>query len=105
MRLFLLLPILLAVMVIVPFTKAKSHEAPTGWSYPVECCSAVDCFPVKSDVIKDVTGGFLVTTNNDTIPSQSYKVKDSPDGLYHLCTQGGKPTGRTLCIFVPPRAY
>ncbi len=33
------------------------------------------------------------------------KVRQSPDGQFHWCSFAGKADGKTICLFVPPRAY
>jgi hypothetical protein len=98
---FVLIPLILAMI----SSPALAHQAPAGWTYPAECCSSFDCYEVKDGVVEEVPGGYHVTTNNETIPQTSPKVKNSLDGHYHLCTAGGKPEGRTFCILVPPRGF
>lgn len=39
----------------------------------------------------------------ELVPYTDERVKTSPDGLYHWCSAGGSETGRTICLYVPPR--
>lgn len=82
---------------------AYGHDAPTGWSYPYSCCSNFDCREVHDASVKETADGY-VPSNGETIPYLDKRVKDSPDGRFHLCTVGGKEDGRAICLFVPPRA-
>lgn len=99
---------------------AYSHEAiptaakPEGWSYPYSCCSGYDCRPVgykkplpKGDgvFITEDKRGYIISTTNEVIPVTDGRVKESPDGTYHWCSVAGEVTGRTICLYVPPRSY
>ena len=98
---------LLALLIVLFPSLAFAHDAPSGWSYPIECCSTVDCREVPASAVKEVWNGYLITlsTKQEIVPYGSYKIKDSPDGAYHWCSQGGTNDGKTLCLFVPPRAF
>ena len=48
--------------------------------------------------------GFIKVTG-EVIPMSSKKVRNSPDGQFHWCSVAGKADGKTICLFVPPRAY
>ena len=82
---------------------AEPHEAPTGWSYPFSCCSSIDCREVADSDILEGPDGYRIRQNGETIGYSDTRVKDSPDGAMHLCTVAGEDTGRTICLFVPPR--
>lgn len=93
---------------------AWSHQAmptaaqPQGWNYPYSCCSGVDCRQVtsgKGGLVRETSEGYVIATTNETIPYSDKRVKDSPDGEFHWCSQGGRDTGGTICLFVPPRAF
>lgn len=87
---------------------AWSHEAPTGWSYPFSCCSGYDCRQVTSGpqgTIRETAKGYVVASTGELIPFGDKRIKDSPDGEWHWCSQGGRDTGGTICLFVPPPAY
>lgn len=79
---------------------AYAHEAPSGWSYPAECCSDRDCAPLaESETPKPLDGGAWLLSTGEVV--QKSKVKFSPDGLYHLCR--GVSGGMIFCLFVPPQ--
>jgi len=83
---------------------AKAHEAPTGWSYPISCCSGFDCRAVQDPAVKERPEGYLVPSG-EVLAMTDNRIRHSPDGLFHLCTIGGTDAGRTICLFVPPRSY
>lgn len=81
-----------------------SHEAPTGWSYPPLCCSNQDCRQADPREVRETPDGYLLVTTGEVVPYLNYRVKQSPDGLFHVCQQAGNfDSGRILCLFAPPR--
>lgn len=100
-----------------------AHEAmptaaqPLGWKYPSSCCSGYDCRRVGDAApipqseggdgvfITETTNGFVVNTTHELIAHGDKRIKDSPDGMYHWCSTSGSVTGRTICLYVPPRAF
>lgn len=100
--------ILLAVLTAAP---AAAHDAlptaaqPNGWAYPLSCCSGMDCHQVRDQAVVEGPRGYVIKLTGELITSRDSRIKDSPDGLFHQCTVGGEPTGRTICLFVPPRSY
>lgn len=90
---------------------AEGHDAlptagkPMGWSYPFSCCSGYDCRAVSEKAIDERQSGFVIVGTGEVIPHTDARLKPSPDGAYHWCSVAGKDTGRTICLFVPPRAY
>lgn len=89
---------------------AAAHDAPTGWSYPFACCSNADCREVgegsSSKVsISETPLGYKISTTGEVISYADSRIKDSPDGEFHWCSVAGKDDSRTLCLFVPPRAF
>lgn len=89
---------------------AMAHDAiptaaqPQGWSYPLACCSGYDCRAVTDDEITEGPTGYTVPSG-EVVNMTDRRIRFSPDGEYHWCSAGGSPTGRTICLFVPPRAY
>lgn len=89
---------------------ARAHDAPAtparpeGWSYPFACCSNYDCRPVAETDVQERPEGYVVPSG-EVIPMTDKRIRHSPDGYYHWCTVAGKADGRTLCLFVPPRAF
>lgn len=98
---------LLAIGLFLSPIPAMAHDAPSGWSYPPECCSTTDCREIASSAVKEVWNGYLITlsTKQEVVPYGSYKIRNSPDGMFHWCTLGGGNDGNTLCLFVPPRSF
>ena len=104
--------ILVAILSIVLAYYAHGHEAPSGWSYPMECCSNLDCGVVedhsflKSDNPNE-TPVMVVTVKGHDGKSRSAPVprdftpRQSPDNLMHACVSLGTPA-RLICLFVPP---
>lgn len=80
-------------------SSAFGHSAPSGWTYPIDCCSNQDCREVLPEEIGETSGGFYVKETGETIPSRDKRVRQSPDGLYHLCVS--ETSKKIYCIFVP----
>jgi hypothetical protein len=102
-----------ALALALPFSSlpAIAHDAiptaaqPSGWTYPLACCSGIDCREVADEDIIESPEGYVIATTGEVIPMTSRKVRDSPDGVFHWCSVKGKPDGATICLFVPPRAF
>lgn len=84
---------------------ARAHDAPSGWSYPYSCCSMQDCRPVATKAISERPEGFVINGTGEVVPYRDARVRPSPDGEFHWCSVAGGEHGRTICLFVPPRAY
>ena len=95
---------LILAAIVLSTATAAAHEAPTGWAYPFACCSNQDCRMVPDQSVLETKGGYLAS-NGETIPYADTRIRPSPDGKYHLCTVAGKEDTRTICLFVPPRAF
>lgn len=71
--------------------------------YPYECCSDKDCYPVKTDKVKVVKGGWEI----DGFFYRHDEVRESPDEFYHICrlNDGGGPVivpdKQKPCVWVP----
>lgn len=84
----LLILAIVALAIVVVARQAQAHEAPSGWSYPAECCSNQDCRPVPCDQLApEPGGGVRWTATGDRFPQA--KVKASGDGECHVCVQDG----------------
>lgn len=84
----------------------KAHEAPTGWQYPYECCSNQDCKPASHVEVRETRGGYLVVATGEVVPLMDRRVKDSPDGDFHICQVAGDfEHGKVLCLFRPPQSF
>jgi hypothetical protein len=84
---------------------AAAHDAKSGWSYPLACCSDYDCREVADAAIEERPEGYVIKVTGEVIPMTSGKVRTSPDGVFHWCSVRGREDGKTICLFVPPRAY
>lgn len=88
---------------------APAHDAPKGWSYPVSCCSGIDCREANTKAsavrVTEKDGGWLISSTGEWIADTDKKIKPSPDGEFHWCSVDGKADTETICLFVPPRAY
>lgn len=84
---------------------ARAHDAPAGWSYPFACCSGYDCREVKASAVAERPGGYVIASTGEVLPYSDARIMHSPDGQYHRCSVAGKNDGRTICLFVPPKAF
>ena len=84
---------------------AAAHDAPTGWTYPLACCSGFDCREVADADVLERPEGYVIRATSEVIPMSSHKIRDSPDGRFHWCSVAGRDDGATICLFVPPRAF
>lgn len=91
-------------------TPALAHEAPTGWTYPSNCCSGTDCDRIPSRTVKTLQDGYHVSLKMGdhhfatrplqfTVPYGDRRLRNSPDGDYHLCMNSAFTI---LCFYVPP---
>lgn len=84
---------------------AHAHDANSGWTYPLACCSDFDCREVAADAIEERPEGYVIKVTGEVVPMSSRKVRNSPDGVFHWCSVRGREDGDTICLFVPPRAF
>jgi hypothetical protein len=77
--------------------KAFAHQAASGWTYPLECCSDRDCAEYPAENVQILSTGFLLKPTGEFIDRSKARV--SPDGRYHLCRY---PAGTIICFFYPP---
>lgn len=82
-----------------------AHEAKSGWRYPAVCCSDYDCREVAPRQISERPEGYVIATSGEVVPYTDRRVRQSPDGVFHWCSVAGKDDTRTICLFVPPRAF
>ncbi|MFT2214999.1 hypothetical protein [Rhizobium giardinii] len=100
--------IIFAVLTAAP---AAAHDAkptaaqPNGWTYPFSCCSGFDCREIRDQAVVEGPRGYLIKLTGELIMSRDTRIKNSPDGQFHQCTVAGEATGRTICLFVPPRSF
>jgi hypothetical protein len=97
-----------AAFALSPFT-LHAHQAPSGWSYPVRCCSGIDCGEIPASAVKEPPQGYRITLKpgdhvmvkapfETTVPYAA--AKPARDGAYHICLS---PALKVLCFFAGPR--
>lgn len=97
-----------------------THLAVSGWVYPANCCSDFDCAEIPKEKVVVEPEGYRVTLYPGDhhfikvgmwffIPHGDQKIRDSPDGKYHICIS--KPMVRrpwvthVICFFRPPQLF
>lgn len=109
---------------------ATAHQAqptaakPYGWDYPLYCCSGKDCAMLTGKMVIEGPNGYVMHLNPGdhpmvikpmtvNVPYGDSRIKDSPDGEFHLCLSQTHESpdgsaifgGNVLCFFVPPRSF
>lgn len=103
--------VVLALISLMSVFTVAAHEAPSGWSYDIECCSEMDCEPVPDTAIREVHGGYQVVLLPGQhrfakarieafIPHGSDKIRVSGDAHKHACVRPWDMA--ILCIYLPP---
>lgn len=95
----------ITMMIAALTTDTRAHDAPSGWTYPLACCSNYDCREVPDEAILEGPDGYVIRATGEVIPMSDRKVRPSPDGIFHWCSVGGRPDSKTICLFVPPRGF
>jgi hypothetical protein len=108
---------------ILTWSDARAHQAPSGWEYDPRCCSGKDCAELPKNAVKAIQSGYHVylavgehpmATHQPidvVIPYDSHKIKPSPDGKYHGCfsqqykNNAGEIFQNSFCLYVPPMGY
>lgn len=86
--------------------EAVAHDAPTGWTYGIECCSMLDCRQLQHGDVADSPDGYLIHLTGEVIPYGDKRIKRSKDEFFHQCTPGGKiDAPRSICLYVPDRGF
>ena len=78
------------------------HEAPSGWSYPKDCCANQDCRPISCSTIIDHPDGSVSWLG---LIFEKEKVKISHDASCHVCVgydQSRRNVRYGHCIFLSP---
>lgn len=88
--------VILGAFLVFMAKAARAHDAPSGWSYPVDCCSGHDCDLIAASRVQSIGGGYLIDGAHYVPAGQ---VRRSPDGEFHACF----PTKDKLrCFWAPP---
>ncbi len=86
-----------------PHDAMPTAAMPQGWTYPWQCCASYDCRQAKTGEVTERADGYH-TPSGEIIPMTDKRIKDSPDGEFHLCAhQAGLDAGKAICLFVPGR--
>ena len=98
-----------ALLLVLSTPLGQAHEAASGWPYPWECCSSMDCWEAgtgrpEPDPIPSPGGWKL--SDGTVVPF--HLARPSPDGRFYVCRRGGQRTGtvirpyeRPACLWVP----
>ena len=78
---------------------ATAHRAPSGWQYPISCCSGKDCYEIDASELQKVMGAYKILATGQFFGFN--RVRFSPDGHYHRCSYNGDRATTTFCLFVP----
>ncbi|HEU0220615.1 MAG TPA: hypothetical protein VFR34_00180 [Paracoccaceae bacterium] len=93
------------LLVLLSASPAAAHTAVKGWAYPYDCCAGYDCREIPATAISEKTAGYIINGTGEIVGYSDPRVRISPDGEYHWCSVAGSDEGRTICLFVPPKAY
>lgn len=97
--------LMLGILPASPHDALPTSAQPLGWKYPYSCCSDRDCKQAQGDV-KETANGYRIVATGEIVPYGDRRIKDSPDGMFHVCQQAGDfDKGRILCLFIPPRGF
>jgi hypothetical protein len=90
---------------------ACAHQASSGWTYPVECCSGTDCHEIPSGAVRLnpdgsytvlATGEVFVSPGRISAGSSARAFRWSQDEHFHRCNRSPNvDASYTYCLFVP----
>lgn len=77
---------------------AGAHEF-----YELDCCSDKDCAPYPTEHVTVEPGGYRLHTG-ELIGYHDPRIRQSPDGHFHLCAISLSPGENPLvrCFYIPP---
>jgi hypothetical protein len=95
-------------------TKARPHDAPTGWSYSAYCCSGQDCTQIAIKTVTATANGWhvhleprdhpmLTQLIDVTVPYDDERIYRSGDEFFHACVLPHQQTLR--CLYVPDMGF
>ena len=79
----------------------------TAWGHewwPPQCCNGGDCRVIDQSDVTMTSEGFQFPGNPETVPYNSPKIRQTPpegNGVFGLCTQGGKTETPVICVYIP----
>jgi len=82
---------------------AHGHEAPSGWSYPTDCCAQNHCRPVACDALVEKRDGIHFLG----VVFSGAQVRMSGDNSCHVCIvysndRNGDSISNPICAFIKP---
>ncbi|MDN2581605.1 hypothetical protein [Aquibium sp. ELW1220] len=86
-------------------SRAIAHDAASGWSYPLACCSGFDCRQVSAARVAETPDGYVIASTGEVVGYADGRIRTSPDGEFHWCSVAGADDGDTICLFVPPKLF
>jgi hypothetical protein len=104
-----------AGLLVAAATAARAYQAPSGWVYPIACCSGRDCTLIAPTRVRVTAQGYAVSLMpgdhdfiTDATGPRGYLVpfataKPSPDSDFHIYIRPAtaeKPF-ELLCFFAP----
>ena len=90
---------------------ALSHEAPSGWKYPVTCCGKMDCAPLPANALEPTPNGWRVIATGEVIPyamarasgdNQNHRCRSIKSDMNSATRQSSDAEGAYYCLFVAP---
>jgi hypothetical protein len=100
---FLLAMLLVGVVTVAGILLAHGHEAPSGWSYPGDCCGGQECRPIACSTVRDHPDGSVSWLGLVFTPKQ---IRMSGDAMCHVCigydSAAGSKRRYPHCIFLSP---
>lgn len=97
--------LLLMTVSVAAHDAIQTAAMPQGWSYPYSCCSGYDCREVPASSVREWKGSYVVKNTGEVLMHNDPRLRNSPDGRYHWCSEGGSDFTKTICLWVPPPAY
>lgn len=90
--------LLSAAIGLVVMDDAEGHEF-----YETDCCNDRDCAPAAPGDVVEGPNGYEIKSLGITVPYNDEKVRQAPDGQFHICAT---PTMKHfLCLYVPGRGF
>jgi len=79
----------------------QAHNAPSGWSYPEDCCGGSDCRPISCTAANPHADGSVEWLG---LIFQREMVKMSKDAMCHVCITYNTTNNQRHphCIFLSP---
>lgn len=91
----------LAIAALIEARDARAHEAMSGWTYDLACCSDHDCYEIAPAELEPIEDGWRIRATGDTIRVGDPRLRVSGDGHWHRCSLAGDRAATTLCLYVP----